>query len=178
MSAANVTLIERLLDRRAPEWNIERNTTFNWLYILYFFLSFCRCSSAESGRASQQYGRAALRHGSSWPARRGHLGSLVQRKCRDTHFQVGASINHVLVCTRVRLEALDMLVLSVAMSWLEDSVSKWTVGLTSSDWHVKFTCDQEWSIEGLGCCLFVDKSRQIWLFCVVQYKKFPHIFLR
>lgn len=144
----------------------------------FFRLSFCRCSSAESGRASQQYGRAALWHGSSWPARRGHLGSLVPRKCRDTHFQVGPSINRVLVCIRVPLEALDMLVLSVAMSWLEDSVSKWTVGLASSDWHVKFTCDQEWSTERLGCLLFVDKSRQIWLLCVLQYNTFSRIFLR
>jgi len=126
MSVANVTLIERLLDRRAPEWNIERKTTFNWLYILllfFFFFSFNRCSSTESGGASQQYGRAALRHGSSWPARRGHLGSLVPRKCRDTHFQVSTSINHVLVC-EVPLETLDILVLSVAMSWLENCVSK------------------------------------------------------
>jgi hypothetical protein len=29
MSAVNVTLIERLLDRRAPARNIERDATFN-----------------------------------------------------------------------------------------------------------------------------------------------------
>ena len=98
------------------------DSTF-FFFFFFFFFSFNRCSSTESGGASQQYGRAALRHGSSWPARRGHLGSLVPRKCRDTHFQVSTSINHVLVC-EVPLETLDILVLSVAMSWLENCVSK------------------------------------------------------